>query len=128
MRLHKNRREGTTSLSPNRARRSWLLATFGEVESMGTSTRGMEKLFPSDGAVFLTLLRTGTRGETSKGPRFTKCGQEPNGMKLSSNILPYQGFACLSAWSGSLQASLGQRVTAWGSIHGDRVARRLPKA
>jgi hypothetical protein len=39
---------------------------------MGTSTRGMEKLFPSDGAVFLTLLRTGKRGETSKGPRFTK--------------------------------------------------------
>jgi hypothetical protein len=23
-----------------------------------------------------------------------------NGMKLSSNTLLYQGFACLSAWSG----------------------------
>jgi hypothetical protein len=22
---------------------------------------------------------------------------DPNGMKLSSNLLPYQGFACLSA-------------------------------
>jgi hypothetical protein len=55
-------------------------------------------------------------------------GPYPNGMKLSSNILPYQCFACVSAWSGSRQASLGQRVTAWGSIHVDQVARRLPKA
>ena len=55
-------------------------------------------------------------------------GSWPNGMKLSANMLPYQGVACLSAWSGSLQASLGQRVTAWGSIHVDRAARRLPKA
>ena len=53
---------------------------------------------------------------------------EPNGIKLSSNTLPYQCFACLSAWSGSPQASLGQHVTAWGSIHFDRVARRLPRA
>jgi len=103
------------------------LATFGEVESMGTSTRGMEKLFPSDGAVFLTLLRTGKRGETSKGPRFTKYAQEPNGMKLSSNTLLYQCFACLSAWSGPPQASLGQRVTSWDSIYFDRAARRLPR-
>jgi hypothetical protein len=45
-----------------------LLATFGEVERMSTSTREMEKLSPSDGAVFPTLLRTGKRGETSKPP------------------------------------------------------------
>jgi hypothetical protein len=73
------------------------------------------------------LLRTGNRGETPKPPWFTKCGQEPNGMKLSSTTLPYQDFACLSSRSGSLQVSLGQRVTAWGSIHLDRVARKLPK-
>jgi hypothetical protein len=33
-------------------------------------------------------------------------GFGPNGMKLSSNLLPYQGFAYLSAGSGSLQAKL----------------------
>ena len=59
-----------------------LLATFGEVERMSTSTREMEKLSPSDGAVFPTLLRAGKRGETFNPPRFTKSGQEPNGMKL----------------------------------------------
>ena len=36
----------------------------------------------------------------------------PNGIKLSSNTLPYQCFVCLSAWSGLSQASLGSRVTA----------------
>ena len=55
-------------------------------------------------------------------------GFGPNGIKLSSNTLPHQGFACLSAWSGSPQANLGQRVTAWGSIHFDRVARSLSRA
>jgi hypothetical protein len=30
----------------------------------------------------------------------TKYDEDPNGMKLSSNILPYQCFAYLSAWSG----------------------------
>jgi hypothetical protein len=44
---------------------------------MSTSTREMEKLSPSDGAVFPTLLRTGKRGETFNPPRFTKIGQEP---------------------------------------------------
>jgi hypothetical protein len=62
--------------------RCWLLGIFGEVESMGISTRGMEKLSPSDGGVFLPIQWTGTRGETSKRPCFTKTGQEPNGMKL----------------------------------------------
>jgi hypothetical protein len=32
----------------------------------------MEKLSPSDGAVFPTLLRTGKRGETFNPPCFTK--------------------------------------------------------
>jgi hypothetical protein len=50
-----------------------------------------------------------------------------NGIKLSSNTLLYQCFACLSVWSGSPQASLGQRVTAWDSINFDRAARRLPR-
>jgi hypothetical protein len=54
-----------------------LLATFGEVESMGTSTREMEKLSLRNSAVFRTLLRPGKRGQTSKPPHFTKCGQEP---------------------------------------------------
>jgi hypothetical protein len=45
-----------------------------------------------------------------------KSAQEPNGMKLSANALLYQCFACLSTWSGSPQANLGQRVTAWDSI------------
>ena len=30
----------------------------------------------------------------------TKSAQEPNGMKLSFNTLPYQCFVGLSAWSG----------------------------
>jgi hypothetical protein len=58
----------TLEVRTNHARTSWLLATFGEVERMSTSTRDMEKLSPSDGAVFPTLLRTGNRGETSKPP------------------------------------------------------------
>jgi hypothetical protein len=49
-----------------------LLGIFGEVESMGISTRGMEKLSPSDGAVFPPIQWTGTRGKTSKRPCFTK--------------------------------------------------------
>jgi hypothetical protein len=32
--------------------------------------------------VSLTLLWTGKRGKTSKRPRFTKTGQEPNGINL----------------------------------------------
>jgi hypothetical protein len=36
-----------------------------------------------------------------------KIGSSSNGMKLSSNTLLYQGFACLSAWSGSPHASWG---------------------
>jgi hypothetical protein len=47
--------------------------------------------------------------------------------EVSSKTLPYQGFAGFSAWSGSPQASVGQCVTAWGSIHGERAARRLPR-
>jgi Domain of unknown function (DUF4277) len=62
------------------------------------------------------------------GPGITAEGSWPNGMKLSSKTLPYQDFAGLSAWSGSPQASVGQCVTAWGSIHSDRVAGRLPRA
>jgi hypothetical protein len=54
-----------------------LLATFGEVESMGTSTREMQKPSPSDGAGFPTLLRTGKRGKTFNPLCFTKSGQEP---------------------------------------------------
>jgi hypothetical protein len=54
-----------------------------------------------------------------------KLGSWPNGMKLSANTLPYQGVACLSAGSGSPQARVGQRVTAWDSIYFDRAARRL---
>jgi hypothetical protein len=52
-------------------------------------------------------------------------GSNRNGIKLSSNTLPYQCFARLSAWPGSPQASSGQRVTAWVSIHFDQAARRL---
>lgn len=50
-----------------------IMARFG----MGTSTREMEKLSPSDGAVFPTLLRTEKRGDTFNPPCFTKSGQEP---------------------------------------------------
>jgi hypothetical protein len=46
-------------------------------------------------------------------------GSCPNGMKLSSNTLLYEGFACLSAWSWSPQARWGQRVTVWDSIYFD---------
>ncbi len=62
------------------------------------------------------------------GLNFMPFGSWANGIKLNSDILLYQGFMCFSAWSGSPQASLGPRVTAWGSIHGDRVIRRLPRA
>jgi hypothetical protein len=86
----------------------------------------MEGLSLRNGAVFSTLLWTGKRYETSKLPCFTKYGQEPNGIKLSSNTLLYQCFAYRSASLGSPQASLGQRVTAWDSIYFDRAARRLP--
>jgi hypothetical protein len=92
---------------PERALASRLLGICGEVERMGLSTRGMEKLSPSDGAVFPPIQWTGTRGKTFKRPWFTKTGQEPNGMKLSSNTLLYQGFAGLSAWSWSPQARGG---------------------
>ncbi len=54
-----------------------LLATFGEVESVGTSTREIEKLALSIGTVFMALSCTGKRRKTSKPPRFTKTGQEP---------------------------------------------------
>ena len=55
----------------------WLLARFGDVERAGTSTREMGEPSIRNGAVFLTLSWTGTRGKTSKPPHFTKCGQEP---------------------------------------------------
>jgi hypothetical protein len=75
-------RNDARQVAPNHVKISWLLATFGEVESTGTSTRGMEELSLSNGAVFPTFLWTGKRFETSKLPRFTKSGQEPNGIKL----------------------------------------------
>jgi hypothetical protein len=54
-----------------------LLATFGDVESVGTSTREIKKLPLGHGAVFIAPSWTGTRGKISKPPRFTKYGQEP---------------------------------------------------
>jgi hypothetical protein len=60
-----------------------LLASFGEVESAGTSTGEMEKPPLKNNAVFPPLLWTGKWCETSKRPRFTQYGQEPNGIKLS---------------------------------------------
>jgi len=45
---------------------------FGEVESMRTSTRNMERLLLSNSVVFRALSWTGTRGKTSKPSRFTK--------------------------------------------------------
>jgi hypothetical protein len=62
-----------------------LLGIFGEVESIGISTRGMDKLSSSDGGVFLPIQWTGIRGETSTRPCFTKCGQEL--------VLLYKGIA-----------------------------------
>jgi hypothetical protein len=60
-----------------------LLAIFGEVESAETSTREMKRPPLSNDAVFPPLLWTGKKCKTSKSPRFTKTGQEPNGIKLS---------------------------------------------
>jgi hypothetical protein len=54
-----------------------LLATFGDVESVGTSSREIKKLPLSHGAVFIALPWTGTRNKISKPPHFTKSGQEP---------------------------------------------------
>jgi hypothetical protein len=59
------------------------LAAFGEVERAGAAMRGMEKPSLRNDAVFLPFLLTETRSEASKPPRFTKSGQEPNGIKLS---------------------------------------------
>jgi hypothetical protein len=53
------------------------MATFGDVESTNTSTKGIEEFSLRDGAVFLSFLWRGKRGETSKSPCFTKSGQEP---------------------------------------------------
>jgi hypothetical protein len=66
-----------------------LLARFGEMERMGTSTRGKEQLAPSDGAVFPTLLRTGKRGETFNPPCFTKsdpAGEFSTALVISRSI------------------------------------------
>jgi hypothetical protein len=51
---------------------------FGDIESTGTSMRGIESLSRNNGAVFLTLLGAGTRGETSRRPRFTKSATDVN--------------------------------------------------
>src|SRR5688500_12423394 len=59
---------------------SRLLATFGEVERAGTSTREMERFPLSNDAVFPPPLWTGTPRKTSTLPRVTKCGQEPTSM------------------------------------------------
>jgi hypothetical protein len=58
---------------------------------------------------------------------WTVYGSWPNGMKLSFYTLPYQGFACLSAWWSAPQTRLGHRVATRSSIHFDRAARRLPR-
>jgi hypothetical protein len=55
----------------------WLMATFGEVESVGPSTRKMARAALRNSAIFSALSWRGTRGKTSKLPRFTKIGQEP---------------------------------------------------
>jgi hypothetical protein len=52
--------------------------TFGEVGSMSTAMWEIEKLPLRNDAVFPLLLWTGKRCKTSKPPRITKCGQEPN--------------------------------------------------
>ena len=57
--------------------------TFGEVERVGTPTRELERYLLSHDAVFPPLLETGKWYKTAKRPRFTKSGQEPNGIKLS---------------------------------------------
>jgi hypothetical protein len=59
-----------------------LLAIFGEVGSPGTSTKNRERWLLSNSAVFPTFRWTGRRCETSTRLRFTKYGQEPNGIKL----------------------------------------------
>ena len=68
---------------------SWLLATFGEVESMGTSPKGLEALSLSHGAVFPAFLWIGKHCETSKRPCFTKSGQEPT---LTENITDFSAL------------------------------------
>ena len=90
-----------------RCRYCGLLGIFGEVESIGTSTRGMEKLSLRDGAVFLTLLQTGTRGETSKGPRFTKTGQEPVFMCNTHLAVRTSGVAAQRITSVAWKRSVG---------------------
>jgi hypothetical protein len=57
---------------------------------MGTPTKEMEESSPNDDEVFPPFWWTEKRGETSKRPRFTKYGQEPNGIKLAPERLPYQ--------------------------------------
>jgi hypothetical protein len=59
-----------------------LLAIFGEVGSPGTSTKNRERWLLSNSAVLPTFRWTGRRCETSTRLRFTKYGQEPNGIKL----------------------------------------------
>jgi len=62
---------------PNRVTTSWLLGAFGEVGSVGTLRRKIEKTALSNNAVFPPLLWTGKRRKIAKRPYFTKCAQEP---------------------------------------------------
>jgi hypothetical protein len=67
---------------------SWLLSSFGEVESAGISERKMENSSLRNDAVFPPALGIEQRCKTSKPPRFTKAGQEPNGIKLTQVGVP----------------------------------------
>jgi hypothetical protein len=54
-----------------------LSATFGEVESTGTSTRGMDGLFLSNSAVFPIFLWTGKTVEDLQPPVSPKRAKSP---------------------------------------------------
>jgi hypothetical protein len=48
----------------------------------------MERTALSNNAVLPPLLWAGKRRKTAKRPHFTKCGQEPNGIKLVESLFP----------------------------------------
>jgi hypothetical protein len=69
------------SLRNHRTIAAWLfglLATFGDVESVGTFTGEIKKRPLRNGAVFVVLSWTGKRCKSSQNPHFTKSGQEPD--------------------------------------------------
>ena len=96
------------------------MARFGEVESVGVVMREMERTPPRNNAVFPPLLGTGRRCKTSKPPRFTKIGQEPNGIKLGKAHEQFHGvwrvILHVSPVCMGIKTPIVQEVIPWSRV------------